>query len=73
MRKGFASEAASACIAYAFDTLGWDRVIHVIHPDNTPSIKTAEKIGSRMIGDRPNLPGLLDERVLVYGQDRRKH
>lgn len=44
--KGFAHEAAVASIDYAFDTLGWDNVIHTIDPANTASIALAKKLGS---------------------------
>jgi len=44
-RRGYASEAASACRDYARDTLGLDRLIAVIHRDNRPSQRVAEKIG----------------------------
>lgn len=44
--KGFAQEAAIASIDYAFDTLGWDKVIHTIDPANTASIALAERLGS---------------------------
>ncbi|MEO0398616.1 MAG: GNAT family N-acetyltransferase [Pseudomonadota bacterium] len=68
--KGFASEAGAACTRYAFETLGWDRVIHVIHSKNIASIKTAEKIGSRKIDEINGVPGLIDDLCFVYGQNR---
>ena len=43
---GLATEAASAAIAHAFDTLGWDTVVHYIAPDNKRSIRLAEKLGA---------------------------
>jgi RimJ/RimL family protein N-acetyltransferase len=42
---GFAVEAASACRAYAADTLGLDRLIAIISPLNEPSQRVAERIG----------------------------
>jgi len=42
---GFATEAAAACHAYARDVLGVPRLIAIIHPDNVPSQRVAEKIG----------------------------
>lgn len=48
--KGYGLEAATAAIDYAFDVLGWDDVIHCIDPDNTPSQKLAERLGSRNLG-----------------------
>ncbi|PHR57450.1 MAG: GNAT family N-acetyltransferase [Robiginitomaculum sp.] len=48
-RKGYGYEAAKACIDYVFDTLGWERLTHVIVEENIPSIKLAEKLGSRFL------------------------
>ena len=48
--KGYAVEGAAAAIDYAFDVLGWDDVIHCIDPDNTPSQRLAERLGSRNLG-----------------------
>jgi RimJ/RimL family protein N-acetyltransferase len=44
-RQGYATEAAAAARAYARDVLGLDRFIALIHPDNLPSQRVAEKIG----------------------------
>lgn len=44
--KGYGVEAARATINYAFDVLGWDSVIHCIDPDNSPSQRLAERLGS---------------------------
>ncbi len=44
--KGYAHEAAIATIDYAFDVLGWDDVMHIIDPDNAPSIALATRLGS---------------------------
>jgi RimJ/RimL family protein N-acetyltransferase len=45
--RGLATEGARAALDYAFATLGADHVISVIHPENTRSIRVAEKIGER--------------------------
>jgi RimJ/RimL family protein N-acetyltransferase len=42
---GYATEAAAACHAYARDVLGVKRLIAIIHPDNVPSQRVAEKVG----------------------------
>lgn len=44
--QGYAYEAAAASLDYAFDVLGWDNVIHCIAPDNIPSQKLAQRLGS---------------------------
>jgi RimJ/RimL family protein N-acetyltransferase len=49
--QGFATEAASASIQYAFDTLRLDRVPSIIHPDNGPSLRVARRLGQRHAGE----------------------
>ena len=70
LRKGYASEAAAASVRYAFETLGWTSVAHIILDGNEPSIGVAEKIGSRFLRSQDGLPGVTDERVHIYGQER---
>lgn len=67
-RKGFAAEAGAASIAFAKERLGWAEVVHVILPGNDGSVRTAEAIGSRFLREEPNLPGIIDSPVWVYGQ-----
>ena len=43
--RGYASEAAAACRDLARDELDVRRLIAIIHPDNTPSQRVAEKTG----------------------------
>lgn len=43
--RGIAPEAAAACRDHAFGTLGLERVISLIRPQNLPSRRVAEKIG----------------------------
>lgn len=68
--RGFATEAATACLGWAFDVLGWERVVHVIAPDNHRSIRVAERIGSVLIGPGKMPPPRENATVLLYGQDR---
>jgi RimJ/RimL family protein N-acetyltransferase len=68
--KGYAREASVAAMNFAFDILGWDRVIHTIDPENTPSVALARALGSYRIG-----PGKLPEpyghlNVEIWGQSR---
>jgi len=49
--RGFASEAARAALDYAFTTLGRERVISLIHPDNPRSIRVAERLGEHVEGE----------------------
>lgn len=64
--KGYALEAARAALAYAFETLGWPRVISLVDPDNKRSIRLAERLGERSAGDAT----VHGARVLVYTIDR---
>lgn len=41
----YATEAASACVGYAFNTLGRDRVVAPIRSANVASVRVAKKIG----------------------------
>jgi ribosomal-protein-alanine N-acetyltransferase len=43
--RGYATEAARACMEYAFTSLGARRVISMIRPPNLPSRRVAEKNG----------------------------
>jgi RimJ/RimL family protein N-acetyltransferase len=68
--KGYVREAAIASIDYAFDVLGWDEVIHTIDPENTASIKLAERLGSYNQGPT-QLPAPFEHiRVDRYGQTK---
>ena len=49
--KGYASEAARRCLRFAFDDLQRDRVISLIDPANTASIRVAEAIGETLEGE----------------------
>lgn len=51
MGRGLALEAATAAMDYAFDVLGWDDVIHCIDPENRPSQRLAERLGSTILGE----------------------
>jgi RimJ/RimL family protein N-acetyltransferase len=48
--RGYASEGAGAALAFAWDTLGRHRVISLIRPENTPSIRVAERLGATLEG-----------------------
>jgi RimJ/RimL family protein N-acetyltransferase len=68
--KGYATESAAAAIAWAFDELGWDDVIHCIDPDNAPSARVAERLGSTRRGSAW-LPEPFDNTpVEIWGQSR---
>jgi ribosomal-protein-alanine N-acetyltransferase len=43
--KGFATEAANACLGFGFERLEIERIYAVIHPENTASQRVLKKIG----------------------------
>lgn len=45
---GIAVEAARRSRSYAYEVLGWDTVYSCMSPDNTPSIRVAEKLGATL-------------------------
>ena len=44
-KRGYASEAAEACIAYGFEILGFEKIYSYMKYTNIPSIKTAMRNG----------------------------
>ena len=64
--RGYATEAARRALAYAFDELDKSHVISLIDPNNTNSIKVAERLGERVEGKTD----LFGREVLIYGIDR---
>lgn len=70
MGKGYALEAAVATMDFAFDELGWEKLIHCIHPDNTPSQNLAKRVGSQNLGPT-QLPAPYSHlRVDAWGQTK---
>ena len=68
--QGYGVEAATAAINYAFDTLGWTEVIHCIDPDNVPSQRLAERLGSHNLGPTKLPPPFDAVSVDRWGQSR---
>ena len=69
-RQGYATEAATAVIDWAFSSLGWKNVIHCIEPSNHASIATARSLGSRLLRENVAAPPPLATSWDVYGQTR---
>ena len=67
--RGFATEAASAAMSFAFDHCGADRVFHYIAPSNAASRSVARKLGSVDSGRTADLSGL-NAPVNVWSQCR---
>lgn len=69
--KGYAAEGATAAIDWAFDGLGWDRVIHCIDKKNAPSIALALRLGSTLQREDVQLPAPFDTHYVdLYGQTK---
>ena len=66
--KGYAVEAASATMDWAFDRLGWAEVIHVIDPANAPSRALARRLGSSLLR-LGSLPAPHEGEYEIWGQD----
>lgn len=68
--KGYAIEAATVAIDWAFDQLGWTDVIHSIDVDNVASQQLALRLGSRNRG-AGRLPEPFSEvPIEIWGQTR---
>ena len=50
--KGYATEAAFACIRYGFEKLGLHRIVARAVPPNIASIRVMQKCGMRYIGEQ---------------------
>lgn len=68
--RGYAVEAASAAIDYAFDRLGWREVIHTIDPANVASQNVARRLGAQRIGPGLLPPPFQASRVDVWAQSK---
>ena len=64
--KGYATEAARMMLEYAFTELKQPRVMSLIHPDNAPSRRVAEKLGQKIEGETE----VLTMPVLIYAARR---
>ncbi|ANY20649.1 hypothetical protein A6F68_02147 [Tsuneonella dongtanensis] len=66
--KGYAYEAAVASMDFAFDVLGWDKVIHIIDPANVRSVALAKRLGSANLGPT-RMPAPFDDKAVdAWGQ-----
>lgn len=62
--RGYATEAVQAAHAWMAEVHGTERTVCLIHPDNLPSRRVAEKLGYRRFGEvrYRDAPGILFER-----------
>ena len=68
--NGYAVEAATAAIDWSFDALGWEEVIHSIHPENVRSQALAQRLGSRKRGVGRLPAPFEDKPIEIWGQTR---
>ena len=68
--RGYATEAAAAARDFARDVIGAGRLIAIIHPDNRPSQRVAEKIGLRP-EKRATVHG--GREAVIYAADLSQH
>ncbi len=54
--RGYASEAALACLEYARDVVGVGLIVAIIHPDNAASLRVAERLGMQHLEDDLGAP-----------------
>jgi RimJ/RimL family protein N-acetyltransferase len=64
--RGFATEGGRFLLSHAFNEMGREHVISVIHPDNKASIRVAERIGEKF-ELRMDVGGVS---ASIYGIDR---
>ena len=43
--RGYATEAGAAALRHAVETLGFVRVVSIVHPENEPSFRVARRLG----------------------------
>ena len=68
--KGYAVEAATAAMDYAFDVLEWTNVVHCINPENARSAGVARRLGSTIQGSARMPPPYDNDVVDLWGQSR---
>lgn len=67
---GYATEGAAASMDWSFYHLDWTNVIHCIAPENRPSQKVAERLGSANLGATRMPAPFEDLPVDAWGQSR---
>jgi RimJ/RimL family protein N-acetyltransferase len=62
---GYGTEAAGAALKWAFKDHGFARVLALVRPENTSSLRLIEKLSGRPLGDAPTR-GPENPRMLMY-------
>ncbi|HEY6328507.1 MAG TPA: GNAT family N-acetyltransferase [Blastocatellia bacterium] len=65
--NGYATEGAQRALEYTFNDLQQDQIISLIHPENSASIRVAERLGETL----KRRIELFGHSCLVYGIDRK--
>jgi RimJ/RimL family protein N-acetyltransferase len=66
--KGYGVEAATACMDWVVDHLGWTDIIHIIDPANKPSEQLAARLGSTNSGPTRMPEPMHEFQVNAWGQ-----
>ena len=66
--RGYATEGATVALDYAFNELGRERVISLIHPENRASIAVAQRLGETLEGNTV----VLGIPVEIYGTTKER-
>jgi len=66
--KGYGVEAATACMDWVVDHLGWTDIIHIIDPANKPSEQLAARLGSTNLGPTRIPEPMHELQVNAWGQ-----
>jgi ribosomal-protein-alanine N-acetyltransferase len=48
--RGYATEAARACVKFGFESVGLEKIIGLVHPENVGSVRVLEKCGLTLTG-----------------------
>jgi len=67
---GYAVEAATASMDWAFEHLGWEEIVHTIDPANEASRWVARKLGSSVLRTAFLPPPIEAPEIDVWGQTR---
>jgi RimJ/RimL family protein N-acetyltransferase len=70
--RGYATEAATAAIDWAFDVLDWPGIIHCIAPENAASQAVATRLGSTFHGFGQLPKPYADDPIEIWGQTRKQ-
>ena len=70
--KGYATEAARACVNYGFSRLRFDHIVGLSEADNRASIRVLEKVGMQFTGI-VSLFGYEFRRYIIYRAGESRH